>query len=594
MGWEWHSSTDVSGIPTAEPYQCPSIEATSALTVTPLKAAIMADPRLHARIPESQHGSPLLSVLNEQVQSTHPKMSHFSPGEIVFDAEDVVLGTSPCLTLMNPPSPMSGDFTIDSSSSCAPPDPRPPTILCSNKTSGTLASDMYEGWHDKSIIDLTLELKSTKPNIPFTKANTFWHMEFIPALLLLRKHINNLPGGEYFWKQLRYRPHPGLWTVPGKDFPPRHKSSNTMVKAFGYSFHCDHMRSSGCPVKMMIKREYNMNMEKDIYSVSFSKGEHLMACNHIRSYNRTTKRHYPALHPVVDMFIRKQVESTKHTRHHLVLSDIQEVLKQHMMTVTALHCMYPHANDDYVFAKLNDDYKTCCHRLNYKELSSMSTLPNSAKMPPTAKCTPRVSRRSPLRKGTTLQCSPSSVNSQTDSTVPYERTVRAWSTLDHMFVKDGHSVNGNHQFEDEQLTQMRKCLAAYNREIRDDNVISESTTASSGVGPVHACFKDQNLFARWEKMVSNDPKLHKNLSLFEWNQIGLLYRKRTPEEIKEAVRQEGDEQKTREEGDFPEQSDPRNLPYEFVSVYASLFSLICGVKAWACRKVTGRVQVSRA
>jgi hypothetical protein len=137
-------------------------------------------------------------------------MSLLSPGEIIFDAEDVVLGPSPCLTLVNPPSPMSGDWTIDSSSSCAPPDPRPPTTFCSNETAGTLASDVYEGWHDKYIIDLTAELKSTKPNIPFTMANTFWHCEFIPALELLRKHVNKLPGGDYFWKQLRYRPHPGL------------------------------------------------------------------------------------------------------------------------------------------------------------------------------------------------------------------------------------------------------------------------------------------------------------------------------------------------------------------------------------------------
>jgi hypothetical protein len=89
-------------------------------------------------------------------------------------------------------------------------------------------------------------------------------------------------------------------------------------------------------------------------------------------------------------------------------------------------------------------------------------------------------------------------------------------------------------------------------------------------------------------MVSTDPKVHKNLRLFEWNQIGLLYRKRTPEELEAAKASVPD----REDGDFPEQSDPCSLQYEYVSVYASLFSLICGVKAWACRKISGKVQIS--
>ena len=47
-----------------------------------------------------------------------------------------------------------------------------------------------------------------------------------------------------------------------------------------------------------------------------------------------------------------------------------------------------------------------------------------------------------------------------------------------------------------------------------------------------------------------------------------------------------------EEGDFPEQVDPRDLEFEFVAVYASLVSLMTSVKAWMTRKVTGNVQIS--
>ena len=175
---------------------------------------------------------------------------------------------------------------------------------------------------------------------------------------------------------------------------------------------------------------------------------------------------------------------------------------------------------------------------------------------------------------------------------PYERTSRQYVTVNHMCLQDGHSINGNYQLDPDMLLQVKSCLAGYNRQFRLDNVISDSTTIESGVGPVIANFKEQNLFERWERMLSRDPKVHKNLRLFEWNQIGLLYRKRTAAEINAALKKRAGETPTREDGDSPDISDPVTLQFEFVAVYASLYSLICGVKAWACRKISGHVQVT--
>ena len=178
------------------------------------------------------------------------------------------------------------------------------------------------------------------------------------------------------------------------------------------------------------------------------------------------------------------------------------------------------------------------------------------------------------------------------STEPYEATCRDYTTINHFLVKDGHSINGNHKFGPDQVRQMKVCLASYNKQLRGDHDISDSTTEASGVEPVHACFRDQNLFVRWEKMRSKDPKVHLNLRLFEWNLIGLLYRKRTADQINAANTGGVPEGSRTETGDYPDVTDPRNLPYEFVAVYASLYSLMCGVKAWACRKVLGRVQIT--
>ena len=531
------------------------------------KVPTLADPRLHADVPETQE----FVRDNQEAEvflPSHSQLGLFSPA-MDTDTTDVEMSIcSPCvLQSPNAVYSQSSDSTaVESVYSYNVPTlgtPGPAYL-----PAGTTSTGVYDGWHQPHFVDLTAELKHLKPNMQWTNASTYYHNEFIPALQVMKYKIRSVPGMEFFYQQRRYCVLPRTWKQEKQPFPPNHPNSYTKMKHFGMKFRCDHFRRSGCPVEMTIKREYNRDMSRDLFSVTMSKGDHIMGCNHQRSKNNNVRGDYPALHPAVDMYLRQIVESTKSCRTAQHLADIEVGLKQYMLSVTALHCTWPHADRSYVFGSdctlvVN---KKCAHWLNYENLAQLPTFRQA-------------------------QCMPQSeiVPESTDNGSGGVRTtVRVHATLHHMLLQDGHSINGNHAFEAFQVTQMKAKLAYYNRTIRDENVISDSTTQDSGVGPVHANFKEQNLFHRWTKMVSTDPKVHKNLRLFEWNQIGLLYRKRTPAQVKAAKASVSD----REDGDFPEQSDPCTLQYEYVSVYASLFSLICGVKAWACRKISGKVQIS--
>lgn len=325
-------------------------------------------------------------------------------------------------------------------------------------------------------------------------------------------------------------------------------------------------------MEMTIRREHGKYPNADVYSVVFTRGHHLMACNHLAITSAESLFRNPGLHPIVDMFIRDKVASSLDNRVPYVLSDIQGSLKNHLLNVTALHCELPHAGPEYQFGcdRAKSVNKKCCHRMTYASVAALAAFPYAQRMPQTETVKARVGY----------------------SVSPYKATVRTFTKIDHLILQDGHSRNGNHAMPEGQVLQIKAALASYNKRLRQENFVSESTTVESDVASVHANFNAQNLFVRWEKMRSTDPSEHLNLKLFEWNLIGLLYRKRTPEEINAARRTQDPQGPVWEDGDLPPVTDPRNLPYEFVAVYASLFSLICGVKAWACRKVLGHVQIT--
>jgi hypothetical protein len=249
------------------------------------------------------------------------------------------------------------------------------------------------------------------------------------------------------------------------------------------------------------------------------------------------------------------------------LSDISIGLKTYLRKVTALHCQYCHSNDTFNFAK-DRKKKICSHRLNYTDIAKIEGYSHCQSMPPLHKV-------------------PSHVGY---SPTPYHRTEPQWAHVYHMFLEDGHTPNGNHAFYEKLTVQIKSRLAKWNSHFRGECDMNETTPRSSGVGPMFECFRQQNLFVRWQLMQSEDPKVWRNLDPHQWLMVGLLYRERTPDEIRKAQKRKKDSGTyvdDWEEGDFPRNTDPRNLPYEFVAVFASLSSLMTSSKAWSCRHVTG-------
>ena len=489
--------------------------------------------------------------------------------------DDYVRGVVPWRaypTVTDAATPTSGESTMDSSSSCDRRAERAVPQFVSFPHAGSRAVCVPKGFSNPILFDLTDEMRGAKPRMKWVTANSYYHFEFLHAVEVLAPRLKLLPGGEFFWKKKRNCVVPKSWTNGGQGFPPKHPNTATVMKRFGLRYRCDHFSRSGCPIEMTIRREHFRDKTRDLYSVQFSKGHHLMACNHLATTNPETLTRVPGLHPVIDMWIRDKVAANTDARVGYVYSDLEQSLKQHLMTVTALHCELPMAGPNYIFGcdRSKSENKLCCHQLTYAHVARLPSFSRAQAMPPTELVPQRVGY----------------------SSVPYEATCRKYTQINHFLLKDSHSKNGNHQFGPEVLRQIKACIASYNKQLRGDHVISESTTVESGVGPVHACFEDQNLFVRWEKMRNRDPKEHLNLELFEWNPIGLLYRKRSAAQINAANAGGASEVTALEEGDARGVSDPRNLPYEFVAVYASLYSLICGVKAWACRKIMGRVQIT--
>jgi hypothetical protein len=453
----------------------------------------------------------------------------------------------------------------DVSSSCGGEDVSTARQYMSSPMAGVAAESFPPNcWNVGLRVDLTADLQGMKPQIPFSTASQFFHLEYESAVALLRPFIEDLPGGKYFYKMLIYTHVPAVWTQASQGWPPVHPKGGR-IDQFGVRYHCDHFRTSGCPIKMVIMRDYAFDPDKDVYSICISKGHHRVACNHSPSYNCGGTHQYPALHPMIDMYLRLKVAAAPQGRHGYVLADIRVDLIDHLRHTTALHCEYKHAGIQY---DRNKDHKLkiCCHARNYEHYATLPGFEKCQVMPDLVDFPPRSGY----------------------SRVPYLQTRSHWTHVYHMSIHDGHTVNGNHRMDAFLERQIKARLSHWNQVFRSDSYISESTTRESGVGPLFACFADQNLFVRWNLMKTTDKSKWKNLDPFEWNFIGLLYRQRTTKEINDGLKRKKDDNGASPD---PEPTDPKNLPYEFVAVYASLMSLMTSVKAWMCRKIIGRVEI---
>jgi hypothetical protein len=172
-----------------------------------------------------------------------------------------------------------------------------------------------------------------------------------------------------------------------------------------------------------------------------------------------------------------------------------------------------------------------------------------------------------------------------------------------MLCEDGFSDAGSHAFQNHVVKQVKYLLAKWTKFYIGRDHISLTTTTNSSVGAMHCNFKEMNLHAQWERMYERphpkrrDPGL---LDPFQWNIIGLLYRHKTKTEMDKKKAGAKTKKSTKNndwcyaesmEDIYPEDTDHRNIPFEFVAVFGSIMSLIVGVKAWAVRKIMGHVQL---
>jgi hypothetical protein len=440
---------------------------------------------------------------------------------------------------------------------------------------GVLAEFVPKGYHNGIAVDLTKQMQQFKPQ---ASPYTYYFIEYLYSMELLRPHIAKMAGGEYFFMMMKGPVHPALWNAPHQNWPPLHGKSGKPMTEFGSKFVCDHFRTSGCPIEMIVMRAYDeYPHDQHVFKICMSTGHHRLACNHLRTKNRDMNAPFPSLHPHIDMWLRQKVQGSVSNSNPLKPNKVMEEMKVELRAVTALHCDYPEAGPGFVFRTNHETKKKiCCHAINYQNVVTMTGYHNSANMPVRVVGPP---------------------HTYAGRVKPYPRTEPRWCNVYHMFLEDGHSNNGNHRIEQHTQTQIKSRLRFWNRLLRDPNLLAQhhnNNKKESGVGPVHKAFEESNLFARWNQHISTDPKKYKNLKPFEWVMIGLLYVKRDPKDINKAAKRKhpvSNDATSWEEGDFPQAVDPKNLPYEFVAVYASLYSLVTSVKAWMTRKESGKVQV---
>ena len=447
---------------------------------------------------------------------------------------------------------------------------------------GTEASFILPGWHSPVFVDLTEQLKTYKPLIPHSTAEAYYQTEFKLAMQLLRPFVENLPGGDNFFKMLLGRETPRLWSGSKKLWPPFADSANP-GNEFGLNFHCDHRRTSGCDIGMKIVRPLGRYPNRDMYKITMARGWHRYACNHHQTYNHGKHYSPPVIHPMVNLFIRKRCKRDQEAGKATVWRLIEQDLIKYLRVTPALHCTYPHASEEYQRER-DKQKKICNHVLVQSHISSEDGYSDAVRMPPTIP----VPKRNPDKEDDNV----GKLN---------VRTSDMWTTIHHMLIEDGHSDAGSFVFQPHVVKQAKSCIHKWNLYFGGKSVISPTATADSSVGAMHQNFNDNNLFAQWGKMISKkdrkkgDPGL---LDPFQWNTLGICYAETsTKTNVASKKRNTPVPPSPGPELEFAEsfmEPDPESstayLQYNCVVVYGCLVSLMVGVKAWAMRDISGRVQ----
>jgi len=423
-------------------------------------------------------------------------------------------------------------------------------------------------------------------------SSRFWYGEFARVVDLLAPLVRHATQSDYFYNALSTLPtgrklHPRKW-VERPSFPPCHETSHKRMARFGFRVPCDHKDRSGCDEWLEIYREYDLFPDRAVYSVGMSNGVHRIACNHCFARARAGSVlgvQVPALHPAIELFMRLKVRDCAEGGHpRLTMTRLLPMLTKHLRETTFLHCgrRLPETDECKEVARSKG---ACCHPFTYDELSRQESgyFAGANAMPQP------VQRIEVKRNG---QGAATSILRSFTPDIPV--------TIHHMTSRRGACPSGRAIYETRLKEKIADKLLDLNSTFmrqEDAPLVDSLRPADSTMPAIHSLFEKGNLFRAWSRYVSDiDTKKACNFDIYQWRLIGILYRKKSQEEMRRGKQSNvcrGDD------GAMPPlsvrdfepppslQSTRRNeREYEMVLVMGSVASLFTGLMAWACRKVT--------
>lgn len=411
--------------------------------------------------------------------------------------------------------------------------------------------------------DLTSHLGAKLgPVQPVGTAAAFYREEFQTAVELLKPVIREATGTDFFSKLTKPRPLPRGWNAVTEMWPPG-TTGDVFVPhdRVGFQYRCDYQRNSGCPVILRVMREHGRYPRSAVYSVQISTEPHRHACNHIAAKGTRKDgldKRYPAIHPVVDAFIRSQARAdTKITPRKL-----KPRIVKHLQTTTHLHCRRCHASVEQEAEYEKEQRKEtpiCFHQFVHRDQAMLSGHGMSAHLPGIVE------------------------------TPSGKHTEDRYVGVHHMVVEDGHAISGSAAMLDLQQNQIADKLRQYKKEFGGEAILNKSMPRDGSMGEHFRALEEENLFLHWDRCVRE--KKVNAFDVYEWRIVALLYTDTKPDIVqpKSPRAPNAEDVRWKDAADVPPPRD--GTDHNFVAVYASFASLMTGVKAWSLRHVSGGVTV---
>ena len=428
--------------------------------------------------------------------------------------------------------------------------------------------------------DLTLLLAEAGVTASTHSTAAGYHADvFTHAQLLLKPVLRELTGTDCYYKEhLRYDP--GSWNATGTAYPPHYRGGSAapgkLMPRFGVVYSCDFKRISGCPCTVKLRREYGRYPEKEVFSLEVSASRHRHACVHQTKLHGSSgpNAYLPDLHPVAHLFIREEARRDP----SITMQKLRPLLRKHLIDTTHLHCQHPHSREDQDHAvEMKKETSICWHRHCHSYKSQQTQYRDCDKMPPTVVETRLVK---PHARAARVR---------TDINVTADVAV----SVHHMVVEDAVAQSGSWAFEKHFDGQVEEKLGKYKRLFGTDKTYDPAMPRDATIGEYYRSFAADNLYQYWRNFASARPgEVPPQFDVYSWRMIALLYRQKEKEDtapLPERPWVPVDEQWIAELEEDSEATS--SADFEYVTVFASMASLIVSVKAWACRSVSGVVQV---